>query len=141
MRSNKRRPRGQALAEMAIILPILLLLVFGIIEMSNAWRSFQVVTNAAREGARVAILQPPRTVAVIQDRIEDHLEGGGLNPAAATISIECFDNDGDPAGSVCNVSGYEARIRVDYPFTFDVLGRLAALVPLNLSSTSSMRKE
>jgi Flp pilus assembly protein TadG len=141
MKTFKRGRRGQALAEMAIILPVLLLMVFGIIEMSNAWRSFQVVTNAAREGARVAILEPPRTDSIINERIEVHLDGGGLDPANATITIQCFDPVGNAAGSVCGVSGYEARIRVDYPFTFDVLGRLAALVPLNLSSTSSMRKE
>jgi Na+-transporting methylmalonyl-CoA/oxaloacetate decarboxylase gamma subunit len=141
MKVFKRGRRGQALAEMAIVLPVLLLLVFGIIEMSNAWRSFQVVTNSAREGARVAILTPTRTVADIEDRIEAHLAGGGLVPARANISVECYDTAGALAGSTCTVSGYEARIRVDYPFTFDVLGRLAALVPLNLSSTSSMRKE
>jgi hypothetical protein len=145
-RRDQRAPRrGQALAEMAIILPVLLLLVFGIIEMSNAWRTFQVVTNAAREGARVAILDNS-DVTDIETRIDNHLSGGGLDEDVAVILIECYDNADPPAAvgaapSKCATSGHEARISINYPFTFSVLGRLADLLPVNISSTSSMRKE
>jgi Flp pilus assembly protein TadG len=53
--------RGSALLEMALTLPLLLLICVGIFEFGRAYQTQQVLTNAAREGARVAILsgQPP----------------------------------------------------------------------------------
>jgi len=132
--------KGQALAEMALILPVLLLLVFGMIEMSNAWRTFQIVTNSAREGARVAILTAS-DVGDIRTRIDQAIDRGGLTPGLAAITIECFEANGDAAGAACTTSGQEARIRVEYPFTFQVLGRLGGLAPIRIGSTSTMRHE
>ena len=138
---SRRGDEGQALAEMAIVLPILMLLVFGIIEMSNAWRTFQVVTNSAREGARTAIL-PGTDEPAIMDRVRRTLEGGGLVFDQANITVECIGTDGNPTGSaVCSTSGQEARIGIGYPFTFRVLGVLADLVPITITSTTAMRNE
>jgi hypothetical protein len=47
------RERGQALAEMAMVLPFLLLLFVGLIECVNLYNHFISVTNAARDGARI----------------------------------------------------------------------------------------
>jgi Flp pilus assembly protein TadG len=135
-----RGRRGQALAEMALILPILLLLVFGMIEMSNAWRTFQIVTNSAREGARVAILTTSNE-ADIRLRVQQAIERGGLNAGLATVTVQCFEANGDAAGAACTTSGQEARIRVAFPFTFQVLGRLGGLAPITIASTSTMRHE
>jgi len=60
MRSLRRRiqnadRRGVAAVEMAVIAPIFLVLVFGIIEFGRYLMVGQLVTNAAREGARMAI--------------------------------------------------------------------------------------
>ena len=136
----RRGDEGQALAEMAIILPVLMLLVFGIIEMSNAWRTFQVVTNSAREGARTAIL-PGSDEPAIRERVRRTLEGGGLIFDQANITVECIGTDGNPVGTVCSSSGEEARIGIGYPFTFQVLGVLADLVPITITSTTAMRNE
>lgn len=46
--------RGQAMVEFALIVPVLLLLVFGIMEFSMVMHQYMVVTEAAREGARAA---------------------------------------------------------------------------------------
>ena len=51
------RRRGQALVEFAMVLPLLLLLLMGLIEFGRAWNLHQVVTDASREGARHAVLQ------------------------------------------------------------------------------------
>ncbi len=51
-RRKRASDRGQSLAEMALALPFLLILIFGVIEFSMALRSYVVVTNATREGAR-----------------------------------------------------------------------------------------
>lgn len=146
-----RGREGQALAEMAIVLPVLLLLVFGIIELSNAWRTFQVVTNSTREGARVAVL-PTATLTQVEDRIIQGLESGNLNDSDRDIIVECFDSGG---GSVAcfgaTRSGNEARIRVEYPYTFTLLGPIvqyacAGACPggfgtITIASTSTMRIE
>jgi Flp pilus assembly protein TadG len=52
----RRRESGQALIETALALPVLLLILFGIIEFGVALARFQVVTNASREGVRAASL-------------------------------------------------------------------------------------
>lgn len=48
--------RGQAMAEMAIVLPILLLLLMGMVDLGRIFHSYMVITNASREGARKAVL-------------------------------------------------------------------------------------
>lgn len=51
--------RGQALVEMALLLPLLLLLVIGILEFGRAWYYKQQVNNAAREAARILVVTKP----------------------------------------------------------------------------------
>ena len=55
-RSRRRRLAGQALTEFALIAPFFLLLIFGIIEFGRYVYTVQVLNNAAREGARYAIV-------------------------------------------------------------------------------------
>jgi len=80
-RGAPRRPsdsrKGQAIAEFVIVLPVFMLLVFGIIEMSGAWRTFQVVTNVVREGARQAIL-PDAVEANVRNGMIAGLAANGL---------------------------------------------------------------
>ena len=151
-----RDRKGQALAEMAIVLPVLLLLVFGIIEMANAWRTFQVVVNGTREGARVAILLPEGTPAQhearIRTRVEEYLDSGNLTDPAREIIIECY-RGGGLDGSTCgtNRSGTESRIRVQYPYDFMLIRPVMRLAcgegcagnfgQITIASTSSMRNE
>ncbi|MGE0130938.1 MAG: TadE/TadG family type IV pilus assembly protein [Blastocatellales bacterium] len=54
--SEKMRERGQAMVEIAFVLPLFLILVFAIIEMGRAWAAKQALTIAAREGARILVL-------------------------------------------------------------------------------------
>lgn len=55
MRSRlEQNERGAALVEMAMVLPFLFLMVFGMIETGMAWRNSITVTSATRQGARVA---------------------------------------------------------------------------------------
>jgi len=48
--------RGQALVEMAFVLPIILLIIMGMVEFGRIFNSYLIVTNASREGARVAVV-------------------------------------------------------------------------------------
>ena len=88
MRMNLRNERGQALLETAIALPLVLLISVGIFEFGRAYQTWQVLTNASREAARIAIL-PGTTDADIRARVQQYLNAGQLDAAAsATVTID-----------------------------------------------------
>lgn len=68
--SSAQRKRGVAVVEMAVVLPLLLALVFGIIEFGWVFMIRQTVVNAAREGCRTAVLQTA-TNEEVGDRIRE----------------------------------------------------------------------
>jgi len=55
----RRDDSGQALVEFALVVPIFLLILFGIVEFARAWNIYEVLTDAAREGARNAVVDNP----------------------------------------------------------------------------------
>jgi Flp pilus assembly protein TadG len=148
--NRARQEKGAALIETAFVLPIMLLVCVGILEFGRAYQTWQVVTNAAREGARVAIL-PEYTDDSAIARVKTYLKNGGLPAAivdsantkvlitATTIPID--------VGGANTASA--ARIVVEYPFEFMVLQPVAQLVvngstagaPFTMRMTSIMRNE
>ena len=111
------RDEGQSLVEMAMVLPILLGLFVGILEFGRAWNVRQVTTNAAREGARLAILDSSDE-ADVRGAIEAHLTRAGLDPAQGEIEVSGMD---DSIGSLVTID-------VQYPFTFTYLGPVLDLL-------------
>ena len=81
-----RSERGAELIEFSLTLPLLLLLVLGIIEFGFLFQEYEVVTNAAREGARVGALidSAGYTTDEAAARISDYMTAGGLDMAKAT---------------------------------------------------------
>lgn len=70
---TRQRERGSALLETAITLPILLLLMVGIFEVGRAYETWQVLVNAAREGARYSVTpnsNPSTSQALVQQYID-----------------------------------------------------------------------
>ena len=141
MRTTLRRnERGAALIETAITIPIILLISVGIFEFGRAYQTWQVLTNAAREGARVAILTD-KTDADVQSTVQNYMKSGGLPKyATAGVVIE---------RSVALGTNTASRITVNYPFQFMVLNGVAKLVakgstagkPLTMQSVALMRNE
>ena len=87
MRTNLRRnQRGAALIEAAITIPIILLIAVGIFEFGRAYQTWQVLTNAAREGARMAILTDKTDADVTDARCSNYMKAGGL-PKSATAGV------------------------------------------------------
>ncbi len=139
-----RRDRGQSLIEFALVLPMLLVLFFGIIEFGNAWRIYQLVTNTAREGAREAVL-PSSTTATVDAVIDDRLTGSGLDVSQATVTL------GICSGGTC--TNLPDTVTIDYPYQFVFLVPVIQLMcggvgcdgsaysTVNLSSTAIMRNE
>ena len=69
--------RGAELIEMAIVLPLLLLVVIGIVDFGFMFQRYVVLTNAAMEGARVGVL-PGYAPATPQSRAESPMPNGGV---------------------------------------------------------------
>ena len=109
--------------ETAIVLPILLLVSVSIFEIGRAYQTAQVLTNAAREGARVAVM-PGTKVADVQQLVKDYLKNGQLGGyASATVTVD--QNMVLPIGTG-NASA--SQVVVSYPFSFMVLNPVARLV-------------
>jgi len=94
-----RRDRGAAAVEMAIVLPLLLLLVCGIIDFGRMFNAQITLTEAAREGARAAAL-------------------GGDPGARATAVAGDLDVTVDPGTPCAGDPSQDARVKVRYSFTF-----------------------
>jgi Flp pilus assembly protein TadG len=120
---NWRSQKGAALLETAITMPLLLLVAVGIFEFGRAYQTWQVLTNAAREGARIAVLPDP-TPGRAEQRVREYMQTGQLpmwNAAAVNVN----------RASSITVNGAQASasvVTVDYPFNFMVLGPVARLV-------------
>lgn len=141
---HRRRPgeRGQAAVEMALMLPVLLLLIFGMVEFARAWSAKQVITDAAREGARLAVV---RDDAVDQTdviaAIATSLSRGGIPGWAATIQ---FDQTPFPAGNWRNTGTIQqVYVGVDYRFSFfgPLIKAATGSETIRMASLVSMRNE
>jgi Flp pilus assembly protein TadG len=120
--SAARREDGAALLEAALTLPIMLLVCVGILEFGRAYQAWQVVTNASREGARVAVL-PGISDESVEARVRTYLQNGALDAAAdADVTIT------NTTVSIGGTTASAASVQVDYPFQFMVLGPVAELV-------------
>lgn len=88
LRLRKQNDRGAVAAEFALLLPVFLLILFGIIEFGMLMYGREVVTNAAREGARAGIVQgpPKRTSGEITTIANNYLTGTGINQADVTFT-------------------------------------------------------
>jgi Flp pilus assembly protein TadG len=144
MKSRCRSARGAAIIETALTLPLLLLVAVGIFEFGRAYQTWEVMTNAAREGARVAILPNPPDGGADQ-RVRDYLAMGGLK-SDPTVSVAIV-----PTTVSIGAAGAAAasQVAISYPFTFMVLQPVAQLVvsgamtggPITLTASAVMRNE
>jgi|GEM_PF-868776 len=84
------RSGGVVLVETAIILPLLLTLTFGVIEYGWLFLKCQEITNAARQGARVAI-RADATTAEARGEVESLLRSAGLGDSGYSVTFEPAD--------------------------------------------------
>ena len=141
MKKRMRSERGAALVEAAMIMPMILLISVGIFEFGRAYQTSQVLTNAAREGARVAILDGP-TDADVRARVNKYVTDGGLT-SLSDANIQVVRN-------VTLVgSATASTVTITYPFQFMVLNPVVRLVapasttgaPITLTAATLMRNE
>lgn len=97
MRRWRRRARGQrgaAAVEFAVVLPLLVTLLFGIIEMGFVFNRWITVTHAAREGVRRMAVGDPEPTAAAKARnaaagLSPAPSCTGSTPAANTVQMQC----------------------------------------------------
>lgn len=125
--------RGAAAVEFAILLPVLMLILFGIIEFGMIMYSREIITNASREGARSGIVQTTvkPTEAQIQAVVTNYLNGTGVDPNVTQIDVV---GEGLTAPNTLTVT-------VTYPYNFFVPAILGLGNSINLTGQTVMRHE
>jgi len=113
-------------------------MIMGMIEFGRLVMVQQVLTNASREGARLAVLDDPREGQVVTDSVisavEQYLEGGSISGATITVTP-------DPPNS----AGYGEQVTVSVEVPFDQVSWLPATFfsrdGKKLSASTVMRRE
>ena len=139
-----RSQRGAALVEAAMVIPILLLISAGIFEFGRAYQTWQVLTNAAREGARVSVL-PNGATGATETLVRQYMQAGQLS-AYATAAVTV---DRAVTIMVNGAPQTASQVIIDYPFNFMVLQPVAQLVvqgstlgsALTMRASALMRNE
>src|SRR5262245_19497151 len=140
----RRDDRGTALIEMAFTLPVLLLISVGIIDFGRAFQTWQILTNAAREGARVAVL-PGMSDSMVTARVQEYIQAGVLDATVTpTVTIQRSTPISFGTGTATG-----SRVIVSYPYKFMALNSVARLFATNptlgadfhMSTSATMRNE
>jgi Flp pilus assembly protein TadG len=98
--------RGQELIELAILIPLLLLISFGVLDLGRLYHAAITITNAAREGARYGTFYPSDVSGIIA-ATEAEAQASSLDLSTSLINVSC------PEG--CD-SGLPIRVTVRYDF-------------------------
>lgn len=131
---------GASAVEFAIVLPLLVVLTFGIIEFSILFYDKAIITNASREGARAGIVfngdYPGVSEADIKNVVDNYLGShlitfGTPTPATTTLDTQCTD------------TGVPITITVTYPYNFLVLPNIVTSLAgtINLTAQTVMNCE
>ena len=137
-----RHERGAAMVETAITLPLVLLVSVAIFEFGHAFQTWQILTNAAREGARVAVIQGSTNATVIS-RVQEYLTAGLVaSPGSAGVSI-------NRSVTISGTAGLATSVTVTYPFQFIVLQPVVQLMfpsatlgqAISMQALATMRNE
>lgn len=129
--SPERSERGQSLVELALSMPLLLLLMLGTLDVGRLFFDYIELRNAVREGAGYGAHFPTDNSGM-RDRVFRH----GV-PADSVVSSSC-------AGSGCTTRGGAGVVtvtatRVFRPITIDFLSSYFGMDPITVSSSASMR--
>ena len=143
-RARWKGEEGSELIEYALVLPMLLLVVLGIVEFGFIFQRYEVLTNAAREGARVAVL-PGYTTPDVQARVVSYATTAGLrNPAVTAANVTVTPTT--IAMGAGNPSVQCRRVVVNYTYSFQFLPGIGSMfgttfTTVPLQAVSEMRIE
>jgi Flp pilus assembly protein TadG len=133
----RRNQTGTSVVEMALVLPLLLLLVFAIGDFGIAYTRWNSLTNAAREGARVGVVfrapcNAATVTAEIQTTVSNFAASSGLDGPSIATTVT----------GACTGTGTQLTVRATVPYNYVAMAALAGFAPtLNLSAQTVMRNE
>lgn len=129
-----REQHGQALVEMALVLPLFFLLLFGVIEMGRIGHAYITVSNAAREGARLATIGEEEDSKIREAVLN---AAPGLNLSALTVEITP-----NQLNRQSSFSGQPVSVQVTYPVQL-IIPVISNVIPnpVVVKSTLTMRLE
>lgn len=132
LRKSVKNQRGQTLVELALVLPVIILILFGILEFGRIFHSYIVITNAAREGARLGAVGKPDDEIIMRIR-----EAAPLYEAPTRLKVTRLEP---------NQSGRTPGLPLTVEVTYDVelVTPLFSSVlpnPVTLKSSAVMRVE
>ncbi|HEX5825769.1 MAG TPA: TadE family protein [Candidatus Limnocylindrales bacterium] len=136
----KRFSRGQALVEFALVLPVLILILMALFDFGRAILFYNTISEAARNGARVAIVN--QTPADICTTVAGRAAAIGLPAACAPNATAVGVYLTTPSGpGTCAAINCVQTVRVTYQFRAitPIIGNLIG--PLTLTTTSSVPVE
>jgi Flp pilus assembly protein TadG len=121
---DRQTERGQSLVEMAVALPVLILLLVAVIDFARIIDASIVLTNAAREGARFASVDPSLSVSEIQQMVVSDVLGSGTNVTMmedfATSNVTVVIDEG--AGNVTVTLMYDFGLWFGPIVNFNTVG-------------------
>lgn len=122
--------RGQALVELALALPLIIMLVMGTIEFGRLFHSYLLITNASREGARIAITGADDLTIIAR-----------VNDVTSSLN-NTKEIDIDPEIQASRTNGVPVTVTVDYEHNI-ITPVLDSILPnpVTLTSSTSMRME
>ncbi len=124
---TRRHDHGQSTVELALALPVVVVLMLAVVQLALVLRDHQMVVHAAREAVRAAVVAAPGARAEAADRAA--AAAGPLDAARITTSDEVL------------AGGDRLRVRVDY-LSRTELPLIGPLVPdVSLSADATMRIE
>jgi len=128
----RKKRRAAAAVEFAVVAPLFFLLVFGMVEYGRMVMVQQIITNASREGARLAVLDGA-TTAEVTSAVETYLSNVSISGAQVSVSP-------DPPSS----AGYGEAITVVVSIGFGQVSWLPSPMYLGgntMTATTVMRRE
>ena len=132
--------KGAELIEFALVFPLLLLIVFGIMDFGLLFQRYETVTNAAREGARIAVL-PGYAQADVQARVTQYLAAAGLTatPTFAYTAPQALN----VGGACVTITGITVGYPHQYLFIRNIIGLFggSGFTTTTLTATARMRYE
>jgi Flp pilus assembly protein TadG len=135
----RHRARGQSLAEFALVLPLILLMFMGIVDLGRAVLAYNTLSNAARDGARVAIVDQTVNAGIEAgaQRAADQATTLGVDPAAdVDVTYTKPDGASCPDHSVgCTAT---VTVRFEYSAITPVIGNIVGTIDLEAATAMTV---
>lgn len=126
---------GQSLVELALLLPLLVLIMAGALDLARVYDAYVSITNASREGARYGAVNPTDNSG-ITTAVNRELSNTGIT--GVNVAVTCYTYSGTAyADCTSAINGDRIQVSVSYPFHFVTL-LILGLSTTNMSDSTTM---